>query len=277
APEPRLEFVLADRLDTDFCQRRNRGGMIGEPVEIQSAPPPGRWAEPVETAEPLPEAEVVYDAVAEPAEPYPADDLFTAGGAYGDPIDPASHYPAQAAIPRAVLPPAKVATKMKHRKRATSSGTTNVNDWIAYFVLFALLPMSALFLLLGLVQFFRLGRLAPPAPPSGREILRDSFASMPSIDDLHRNKRSRREALSAGLPIVSRGVATERCIDRPRCAGKSGTPYPPTIELRADQKLRAPPDIANLHERAAAATTEVRCLFCRHPLSFDGKGPMWTY
>lgn len=170
---------------------------IAEPIEAQSTQPPGRWAEPVETAEPLPEAEVVYDAAAEPA--YPADALFAPGRAYGDPMDHASHYPRSTGVPQAILPPATVATRKKRRKRANSSGAANITDWIAYFVLFGLLPMSGLFFLLGVVQFFRLGRLVPPPVPSGRDILR---ASKSPLDDHLRNKRSRHEAISAGLPIV---------------------------------------------------------------------------
>ncbi|HEX5443237.1 MAG TPA: hypothetical protein VFW87_05395 [Pirellulales bacterium] len=171
-----------------------------EPIEIQSAQPAGRWTEPVETAEPLPEAEIVYNPVAEPADP--GGSLFAPGGAYGDPLALASPYPPSTGIPQTVLPPARVATKKKRRKHAKSSGATNVADWIAYFVLFALLPMSGLIFLLGLVQFIRLGVLASPAPPRGRDVSREAFAGVPAIDDYFRNKRSRKEAISAGLPIV---------------------------------------------------------------------------
>jgi hypothetical protein len=130
---------------------------LADVIEPAAELPAGRWAEPVEPPqpEPLPEAEVVY-----PAAPYAdvvpvADDLFSAGGAYGDPLGAGAY-----AAPLAAPPPA-TARPRKKSGRSAGDGQIGFSNWVAYIVMFLLLPAAGIFTLLGVIEFRRSG-------PAGR-------------------------------------------------------------------------------------------------------------
>ena len=126
---------------------------LAEPI----APAPGaRWADPVDTpqAAPLMEAEVVEppqatplmeaDVVDDPPYAEPQDltgNVFSQSVPYADPVDPYQPLLAAAPLPP---PPAK-----KRRKKAGGiESTRSFSEWVAYAVLFFLLPVSALFALI---------------------------------------------------------------------------------------------------------------------------------
>lgn len=139
---------------------------LAEVIEPAAEPPTGRWAEPIEPpqAEPLPQAEIVYsgDPYAEPVSA--GDELFSAGGAYGDPD-------AGADIPPLAAPLPMERRRSKKNRTTTQSGQIGFSNWIAYIVLFLLLPAAGIFTLLGVIEYRRSGpagrrpRAATSAPP----------------------------------------------------------------------------------------------------------------
>lgn len=143
---------------------------LAEVIQPTGPPPAGRWAAPIEPleAEPVPQAEVVYPAAAY-AEPVPAaDDLFSAGGAYGNPVGAGAY-----AAPLAAPPPPRADGRRKKKSgSAGDGGQMGFSNWVAYVVLFLLLPAAGIFTLLGVVEHRRSGpaggpqRAANPPPPT---------------------------------------------------------------------------------------------------------------
>lgn len=130
---------------------------------IEPRLPPGRWAEPVEaaeTAESLPEAEIVYASPAEPA--YPADPMLAPGGPYGEPVDRSGGAPE----PRRRSVPMAATTKRPRAQPANDERGLNVT----YVVLFVVLPVFVLFCVLAIVLYSRFGTAVPEkAPPVATE------------------------------------------------------------------------------------------------------------
>jgi DNA-directed RNA polymerase subunit RPC12/RpoP len=141
---------------------------LAEVVESAPPVPSGRWAEPVqpEPVEELPQAEIVYaaDSYAEPA-PL-AGDLFSAGGAYGDSVGAGDPFAAPLAAPP---PPVRQKKGGKPRRAAEDGGPVGFSHWVAYIVLFLLLPVAAIFTVFGLIQYRRGGSIvrAPQQSPAG--------------------------------------------------------------------------------------------------------------
>jgi DNA-directed RNA polymerase subunit RPC12/RpoP len=148
---------------------------LAEPVEPAHSSAT-RWADPVDepASTPLMEAEVLSsdNPYAEPLAPL--DDVLAAGDAYADPFAAGSLAPPLRSPP----PPPRAAKKgKKKRHRSGDSRPVNFSNWVAYFVLFFILPAAALFTIIGLVQHRRAGgRTAvqvpgnvptPPSAPSG--------------------------------------------------------------------------------------------------------------
>ncbi|MGH7138998.1 MAG: hypothetical protein ACREHD_24900 [Pirellulales bacterium] len=128
---------------------------LAEVIEPAGEPPAGRWAEAIEPAqaEPLPQAEIVDSGIPY-AEPVLAgDDLFSSGGPYGGLAYGGTYIP-----PRASPPPPR--SDKRRRKKSRSSGDggqIGFSNWVAYIVLFLLLPAAGIFTLLGVVEYRRTG------------------------------------------------------------------------------------------------------------------------
>jgi hypothetical protein len=127
---------------------------------------PARWAEPIEPAEEdaLPQAEIVDRGIPYVDPLSEAGDLFSPG-AYSDPFAAGSY-----AQPLAAPPPqaAPKPIRKKRRRHAPDGGGVGFSNWVAYAVLFLILPASAIFTVLGIVQGRRGGVPPPQAAPNGR-------------------------------------------------------------------------------------------------------------
>lgn len=123
---------------------------------VEPAPPAasGRWAKPIEPEpEDLPQAEIVYPAETY-AQPGPlAGDLFSQGGAYGDPFGGGGSYPPM----EPTHPPASPAGRKKRSRTSGDASSMGFTQWVAYLVLFLLLPLAAIFTVFSAIQFRRVG------------------------------------------------------------------------------------------------------------------------
>lgn len=94
------------------------------------------------------EAEVVHadNPYAEPISP--EDDIFGPASPYAMPVAEVSYPPL---LPSAPPPPPKSITKKRKKRRAVGDGPpVNYSNWVAYFVLFLILPVAGILTLIGL-------------------------------------------------------------------------------------------------------------------------------
>lgn len=164
---------------------------LTEPVE-PSHSSATRWADPVDEppSAPLIEAEVISsdNPYAEPLAPL--DDVLPAGGVYADPLRAGSNVP-----PLRSPSSAGKAAKKRTKKRPDGGNGRPVNfsNWVAYFVFFLILPVSALFTIVGLVQHRSAGTGAAVQVPG-------NFPNAPSAPSGFAPKSA--EPPPSGLPIT---------------------------------------------------------------------------
>jgi hypothetical protein len=130
-----------------------------------AAPPmakPARWADPVPPNapvgpnDPIPLTEA--DLVEEPGQPYSA-------AAYGPPpalpLNPAQYasggMPLGPPLPPARYQPPAVKKPKKKRRQSSQDTAARIGRWVAFFVLFGLIPLGGLLFLMSIIMYSKNG------------------------------------------------------------------------------------------------------------------------